>query len=542
MDPSAFQSLFLAELAALDAFAAAREEERGLPLGREDPDVRRLLEALAFFSARTRAAAAEGMREAIRRMANAVLDELVTPMPAAAMLQVTTDDRMVDPVTLPRGTLVRAALPDGRAAIFAIERTLRILPLRGVEKATIREGTGKRWLEIRICARAPLREVFEIDLFVRRLSDYRASLALLDALEQHVTRATAVFDPDERGEDAREMPAALRFGAPPPSLVDDELEVGPLGRTRAFFHSPERDLFLCVRLPSPGAPFRAVVLKLELDDGFPDDIVPTRENFIPFVVPMVNRWAEPADPILCDGTRDAYSIRIAAGPLDEVRLTSVRAVYEVGDKGLMPILPASLARGGDAWEVEGVEDGAPRLLVKLAGAFTKPRKISVDGLWSQPGLWGTAPGHSQLALRQRHLAGVGLRLLGELRGPGPSPLAANPERVLDILARRSRPIASARDLTGLLEILGASGQSLYRDMPALIASLNVREAPDTSRAGGGIKQVYSIGLAPRPPEDAPLLRAFSRQVAAVLDAWVDNAVEVEMGLNAIKPMLEGHSK
>ena len=45
-------TLFLTELSQLDAFAAERESEFALDSGRDDPDVRRLIEAMAFFSAR----------------------------------------------------------------------------------------------------------------------------------------------------------------------------------------------------------------------------------------------------------------------------------------------------------------------------------------------------------------------------------------------------------------------------------------------------------------------------------------------------------
>ncbi|HEY5956181.1 MAG TPA: hypothetical protein VIV60_06500, partial [Polyangiaceae bacterium] len=75
--------MFLRELEALDAFALERETEEALTLGATDPDVRRLLEALAFFSARTKAAAVDCMTQAVRRVAGGALDELLEPVPAA---------------------------------------------------------------------------------------------------------------------------------------------------------------------------------------------------------------------------------------------------------------------------------------------------------------------------------------------------------------------------------------------------------------------------------------------------------------------------
>src|ERR1700712_2124013 len=96
--PQKLNELFLAELSALDAFAARREVEGGLIPGRDDPDVRRLIEAMAFFSARTRAAAAGAMQDAGQRIAAGTLDDLLAPAPAALMAQAVPDASLVEPV------------------------------------------------------------------------------------------------------------------------------------------------------------------------------------------------------------------------------------------------------------------------------------------------------------------------------------------------------------------------------------------------------------------------------------------------------------
>src|SRR6185295_138842 len=100
-------SLFLEELSALDRFAAAREAENRHQPTREDPDVRRILEALAFFSARTRAAAAGSTRAAVRRIAGGTLDDLLPVAPASILVAATPGDQLPEPVTVPAGTQLR---------------------------------------------------------------------------------------------------------------------------------------------------------------------------------------------------------------------------------------------------------------------------------------------------------------------------------------------------------------------------------------------------------------------------------------------------
>src|SRR6185436_1697793 len=95
------------ELESLETF---RERYRHLyplaGLDRDDPDVQRLLEGLAFFTARTRRAADRALAGYERRALEQVFPHLVTPLPSMAMLTVDATERMVETRTLPAGTEV----------------------------------------------------------------------------------------------------------------------------------------------------------------------------------------------------------------------------------------------------------------------------------------------------------------------------------------------------------------------------------------------------------------------------------------------------
>jgi len=202
-------ALFLAELEALDAFAARREVEGGLLPGRDDPDVRRMIEAMAFFSARTRAGATAATAAAVRRIAAGTLDDLLSPCPAAMMVEAVPDGALQEPVLLRRGSLLRVVTPEGRVGLFSTERAMTILPL-AIEGAEIVEARRRLYVRIRLRAARPIAGAVDLSLHVRRRGDYRASLALHDALEQHLVRAFAVAD----GGSA-EAPCRVAFGAPP---------------------------------------------------------------------------------------------------------------------------------------------------------------------------------------------------------------------------------------------------------------------------------------------------------------------------------------
>src|SRR5688572_33126639 len=78
---------FLTELQALDDFRseyATRYEFEGL--GRDDQDVRRLMEAMAFYSARARGGAGRAMYRYKVQALEQLFPHLLSPMPAMALL------------------------------------------------------------------------------------------------------------------------------------------------------------------------------------------------------------------------------------------------------------------------------------------------------------------------------------------------------------------------------------------------------------------------------------------------------------------------
>ena len=72
------QKAFLEEMHALDNFRMAYAAEHpSTPLDRDDPDVRRLMEAMAFFTARTRIVGLRNGAVQFDVAASAVTDEML---------------------------------------------------------------------------------------------------------------------------------------------------------------------------------------------------------------------------------------------------------------------------------------------------------------------------------------------------------------------------------------------------------------------------------------------------------------------------------
>jgi type VI secretion system protein ImpG len=215
--------------------------------------------------------------------------------------------------------------------------------------------------------------------------------------------------------------------------------------------------------------------------------------------------------------------------LDAVELHGVRGVYRSGEHGLSPLLPRAIAQHGDSFEVEPGGDAAQDFVrLDIADAFERPCRVQLDAWWSQPRLWSVPAGRVTLVPRTRRLPGVTFRTSGPLHPARPSALARDPSRCLDVLSLKVRPVLGRRDLIGMLEILGADGDSHYRGIPALIDELESAQATDPHLRAGGIRRVYRMAVRSRSAEEDPLVQRLAREAAKLLDAWTEEAVDVEV--------------
>ena len=131
MTQNHLEKAFLEELAALERFRVAYTGAYPkTPLSGEDPDVRRLLEGMAMFSARTRLAADRSLHRSILRIFRQHFSYLLGPLPAMAMLRAQPDEKsFVNKVDLPRGS-----------EVLLIEPALVCVCTAGIGRERVREN------------------------------------------------------------------------------------------------------------------------------------------------------------------------------------------------------------------------------------------------------------------------------------------------------------------------------------------------------------------------------------------------------------------
>lgn len=531
---------FLTELAALDEFMATRRREQGF-VQREDPDVRRLMESLAFFSARTREAASSQLRGAVERLVHGHLDDFLLPQPTRGMVRAVPGPRLIDPVALPRGTRLRLETLDDDVGIFTTSRSVTIRPLQlDWAERQLRGRKGYRIL-LRIRSRGVTQDVPEpLSLHVSQLGDYPSSLRLFSRLRKHLQSVSVVYDqvptPDEQGE-------ACGFALGGSSGADELVELatsharratGAIADIREFFHQPTRDLYLDIGLPKADKPWRQAWLCLDLGEDWPEDQVINQAMFGLYVVPIENLFTEPAEPIKADGMRSSYPIRSWQIEADAT-FHSVVEVSQQTKSGFDVILPAYLASGRESYDLEyDGEDGNPRLSLRLPDAFARPRLVSVRSRWHQPWFDDVAVGKLRVSLQTRRVEGVELQMQGDLRSHENSILWGDGSAMLQVMSRRTKRILSRQDIIKLMMTLGANERGYHGEVGDDILHVEVREEPADRHRGGGVAYVYRLTMADADEDRRALQEDYVKRVGDLLSVWSNNPVRTELHRRALR--------
>nr|ALD83711.1 hypothetical protein [Sorangium cellulosum] len=545
MPQDQLEKAFLEELAALERFRIAYTGAYpATPLSREDPDVRRLLEGMAMFSARTRLTAERGMHRSILRIFRQHFSYLLGPLPAMGMLRAAPTLSFADAAELPAGSealLIEPAAKGAEPRVFRMRtrHRLRILPLSLASVNLLRaRGRGVRIL-LRFTSNFPRNdEIGELNLHINHLDDLASSIAVLDALKKHLASVSVVFDQRAR-EDTAGQPCEAYFGPPArPERAVDRAE-HPLKEARAALRFPRQELYLNVRGIHAPRNWREFTVCLDMDDRWPAELRLTADGLELFVVPMVNERVDLTNPITCDGTRDRYLLR---HPDDAARFvpTGVLGVYRIADQGLMPmepaVVPARLGGGEgaararrDTYDVTYEGHGEHRrafVSLGLPGAFDAPQKVAVEATWHQPALHGLRASDLEVKMSDRFLSGVAWSCSGGLSLPAESDLEDDRESLLELLSLKSQRFLGVDELRFLLRALGARAQPQFDKLVASLARVDVSSKP-FAKSSSGFKYVYRIEFDGLNPSDIPRVELFCGKLLDILAAWsVEEVVEL----------------
>lgn len=519
----------LEELRALDMLRGRYQlEHPAAQLGPEDPDVRRMLEAMAYSLVRTRLTTRRNLQATWRRLLSSYFHFLLQPLPAMAIAKAVVTAGMTEATVLPRGTHLKLTTLDGFQGSFMTLAELRVVPAQLVGLEVVLRRDGFRLLLNMESQYERADDLGILRFHINYLDHYLAALRVHRNLELHLTRCSIVYDASV-GAETEGIPCQAAFG----SYFDEPYEAdieNPLERARNFFHFPEGELFINIRVPPAQRAWRRFSIILDLDRDWPRDPPVYRELFHPFAVPIANLRRSMSQPIDCNGTQDTYPIRYLEDDYSFV-LHRYYGVYQITPEGLARLHSAALSSVHPSFEVEEQSllgaVGSYALIVRMPEAFLDPRRLVVDASWYQPEFARHAVGPIHVALWDRSVRGLQFQTVGLVRAALECPLRQDPDRLLHLLSLKMKPVLEKEELWELLSMFGSVEAGVYRELPQRIIDLNVEVVPDGRLQGAGIRHIYHVLMRPHEPEEAPLVALFLRQIGGLLDAW-DYEARVEL--------------
>jgi type VI secretion system protein ImpG len=522
-----FYKVFLEHLHELENFRMSYAAiHPTTPLDREDPDVRRLTEAMAYFAARTHEAGIRNILKFRRRIFQQFFSFLLTPLPAMGMIRAKLTGQFTEPVLLPKGTEIAVSTETKGTAMFRLLYDTRILPISLTEmKMLLLPNKGYRLVLALSAPYARNDDIGYLRFHVNHLDDFQASVRALYSLKHHLSRATVVFD-ENVTEETRGTPCEVFFGVPPD--VEEEEWPHPLQKERWFFHFPEGELYLTVHLRSQPRNWSRFAICIDLNSRWPRNLVLNQDMFQLFAVPIANLNPAIAQPIICEGTRERYAIRHPE-PEYNFELHSVAGVYQIQDGSMVPMRPGILSGGSGSYELEESIDssGVKRdwLNLHFPEAFEEPRTITIDARWLQP--WFSEALQERLAPATygRNIVGLEWELVGNIVPHAENTLQAEMEGFLHLLTMRSKSAFNVDDLRGMLQTLGSVPQGKFKRAYDLLADVRVEETP-LSKGGtaGLLTLVYYLRFRDFDLSLMPLVEMFVTHVEYVLDSWISEAI------------------
>lgn len=529
---------FLESMNDLDNFRIAyASEHTGLSLDREDPDVRRLIEAMAFFSARTHIAATKNVTQARLRLFQQVFSFLLSPIPSMGIVQADITGHLQDKASFPKGTEFVFTTDKGDSALYRSMEDLNILPVNlGSAKLIPMPSKGYRLMLTFRSMYKRKDEIERLSLYIDYLNDYQNSLYVMDSLATSLKSAFITFD-ERVDETTTGTPCKVGFGnrTEKSSKADTEPLMHPIQESRFFFHFPSQGLFMHIDVPEVQRSWKQFTICIDLSDEWPSKLIINKDMFKLFCVPVENIKKAPADPILYDGTKDRLSIR---HPEQEARyeLQHINGVYKIINGSTTPLRPGVLAGGEGSYEIDyGQANGKSTHAINLhyPEAFSDPITIMVDALWLQPDFSDKLNQRVSVKSYSRHIPGIKWRKTDNTVGHAANVFHEDMDVFMYLLSLRHKARFNYDDIVSLIRVQGSVFNGQFKQVAGLFKGVRVEEAKIQTSSGNALKYIYHLNFAECSAFVRPMVKVFAEQIGRMLDCWMSQAaVEIRIEYNS----------
>lgn len=440
----------------------------------DDPDSQRLLEAIAFFSARTYYMAERNMDAFRNKFYQQLFPYFLTTLPASGVIQATYTGALTEYISLEKGTDFILESKSGDDSLFLTDSDLNISTLSIVHLDSMPQVSGgiKLWLDFEAKHQSSNPDS-TLSILIDYNGDTHYSFELFGYLRRCIQDIRICYgDRAEIGSDDEnvweeiEMP---KFGSKPEKTEDIAL-LHPIERERLFFSDPRSELFLHVKVERARHMYKKFSLQFELSEPFPHGIRITRDCFQLHCVPILNLIRSPASGFICDGTQTRFPI-LHPDYSGSYQLFKVIGVYKITETGMIPLVPSVLDSKSGTYHLDiSTDTGADHqntsyIDLHYPSALLEPVTIHIDALWYQKQYNETRESASKFRPYSRN----GLGVNWEWRYPPivttRAPLKKNlSESLLNLVVMAYKRYLSFTDLQLLFKTMGVSEAGPFKNI------------------------------------------------------------------------------
>ena len=501
-----------------------------MPIESDDPDVKRLIEAMAAFMAKGRMVAKSQIDQLHQRVFQQLLPYMASPVVSMGLFQANSQ-YITEATQLPQKTLFTLTTEDGDKADFV---SLHTMPLRPITISQIQlyganQGSepSQNYLSILLTAENGMPgDLQHLPLYLNINNHFALTRQFIDCLASVLDAVTVVFD------DGAKQSGRFLFGSCQSTLPDlepDHLAIDhqfcglhPVEQIRQFFQLPQQENYLNLYFSNSPQNWRKCEIKLHFHSPWPRTFKLSASFFKLGMICVENKLNEFAEPFRYEATKDSYPLRPPVTHPD-FKLVKCLGVYQETAKDKQLLSPGILKSGNGAYEVHMQESALPLLEIQLAEAFLNPVKISAEALWHQPEftphLW------KKLGVRTTRLAITNLRFHTALT-PVPCILQGNhtPQSLLELSLLKNKDVLSLEEILFVLDCLGSVFNREFKGIKILLKQLKVISPTH-----------YHFVVYHTDAQTRALLDCFIAKLAQLLSLWLPvGKIQITLSLDELK--------
>lgn len=491
--------------------------------------IKPIIEAIALFSARTQISGKQQIDLLHQRLVRQLMNYLVAPMPAMGLVKIKVD-QLIEPVTVPAGTVLTISTYDEQEAQFNTlhDTHLQAIVLSNTGVANKPGEYSKLVLQLEAVNDYP-GKIDALQLCLYGQGNYQSSVNLKELLKNHCLKTELRFNNDVV------IPCHIDFSEPKDSALG--YTIHPLTQERQFFQLPHKNSFITLHAEQePPKEWKSCQVVFSFNCMWPSYLLVDNELVQLFTIPVENRVSSQADPFFYNGTQNQHRI-IAPSIMPKMQICSVKGVYQIKDGEHIPLGSSVLVDDENTYEIsyphEGLDNGRqyPLLLLNMPEAFDTPVKIMTDAYWHDPDFSKSMNKSLRVYPADFEITGIQWKLLninGKKFIPFHPPVALTATQLLELAALKNKPLLTLEEVLFITHALSTVWKEEFKELKGYIEHLDIAheyraERFDPSKAAPENPLLrYSITFADFDPQLNPLAEELLKHMQRILQYWISH--------------------